>query len=195
MVREQQKQPGVKLAFCRCGKVRTAKKIKWADPPPDRDAQRHDLWVALELAVKPTTAREPDPVRLPMLGCDSGFSSESNTYDTHASSVPTHRYERLFKRVYAMTEERKGPSRGKKLHRRERGITDGDFLRQCKEYLSMKDMCDLFQVHYMTIHRWERFEKIPPGMRLGRKIYWKREEITALMDSLESHQREAKRKE
>lgn len=171
------------------------KKIQRGSSAETGDGKPHVECVALERARTPTTPRRPDPLRLPMLGSVRSFGLESDSYSDNANTTPTNRFTGLYQRGNRMKPDRKYPSRAKKLYSRRENTTDADFAGECKEYLNMKAMCDLFQVHYMTIHRWEQKEKIPLGIRIGRQIYWRKGEIVALMDSLESAQRKAKRSE
>ncbi len=47
--------------------------------------------------------------------------------------------------------------------------------------LTMRNMCDLYQVTRYTIWRWYKARLLPPPIRVSRTLRWNRDEVAAAL--------------
>ena len=52
-----------------------------------------------------------------------------------------------------------------------------------QDYLTLKQICALLQVHPQTIYVWRKNGEFPPAIRIGRrKLLWRKEEVLNWLD-------------
>jgi predicted DNA-binding transcriptional regulator AlpA len=57
-------------------------------------------------------------------------------------------------------------------------------MSEIERYLEIKDLVKIFNVTQRTIMRWKKNPSFPKSFSVGRKVFWRRADIDAYVESL-----------